>query len=75
MGVLPAGEPRSTEALRTALASREPTTGYTAARAIEERGDVALLPELKAFAARPPRGAPRWLPGAVNQIITQMEKS
>jgi aminopeptidase N len=75
MGVLPAGEPRSTEALRTALASREPTTGYTAARAIKERGDVALLPELKAFAARPPRGAPRWLPGAVNQIITQMEKS
>ncbi|MES2459221.1 MAG: M1 family aminopeptidase [Armatimonadota bacterium] len=75
MGALPAGEPRSTEALRAALASKDTGTGYAAARVIEERSDIALLPELKAFAATPPRGAPRWLQGAVNQIITQMEKS
>jgi aminopeptidase N len=75
MGALPAGEPRSTMALRTALASQDFSFGYTAARAIEERNDLALLPELKAFAATPPRGAPRFMQGALNRIITQMEKS
>jgi hypothetical protein len=74
MGALPAGEPDSTMALRAALASQDATSGYAAARAIEERGDTALLPELKKFAAIPPRGAPRWLQGATNRIITQMEK-
>jgi hypothetical protein len=75
MGSLPAGEPRTSEVLRSALASQDTGLGYAAARAVEERNDLALLPELKTFAATPPRGAPRWLQGAVNRIITQMEKS
>jgi aminopeptidase N len=74
VGALPAGEPRSTAVLRTALTSQDIGFGYAAARAAEERSDAALLPELRAFAAAPPRGAPRWLQGAVNRIITQMEK-
>ncbi len=75
MAAIPAGEARSTAALRSALTSKDFGYGYVAVRVIRERNDVALLPELKAFAAAPPRGTPRFFQGEISQVIEEMEKS
>ena len=75
MGSLPAAEPQSSAALRSALLSHDAGYGFAAARVIDERNDVALLPELKAFAAAPLQGSPRRFQGFVNRIIARMEKS
>jgi hypothetical protein len=75
MAAIPAGEERSTAALKSALTSKDFGFGFAAVRVIGERSDVALLPELKAFAAAPPRGTPRFFQGAISQIIEELEKS
>ncbi|MBC8101372.1 MAG: HEAT repeat domain-containing protein [Cytophagales bacterium] len=75
MGALPAAEPKSTAVLREALRSKDSLFARSAAEAIGERNDRALLPDLKAFTATPPQGTPRWLQGVIRGIIAKMERA
>lgn len=72
MGKISAGEPKTRAALRAALRDKDPFIVLVAARASAERRERDLLPDLRALAARPPAGAPRYFKNAIENNIKDL---
>lgn len=68
------GDSRVQEALRSALKDPDPGIALIAANVIQERKAKDLLPDLRALQGAPPAGSPDWFPGAIGQIVGELEK-
>jgi aminopeptidase N len=74
IGTMPSDDPRLREAIRTAMKDGNWYTAFTAASAAVSRKDKLLLPDLKDLQKSLPEGADGWVPGALSQMISGLEK-
>jgi HEAT repeat protein len=77
LGHVAASEPRTREALRTALGASDLQTVVAAVDAVRERKDKALLPAIQALKAHPPAEAASqsWFPGFIDGVIADLSKA
>ena len=77
LGRVDAAEPRTREALRSALRDSDFQTIVAAANAVRERKDKELLPAMRDLKANPPAStvSHSWFAGFIDGIITDLTKT